>query len=125
MANQANDGYELNLAEYWQIISRRRWIIIFCALSMGFFSGLLTWMKQPPPIYNSSAAIKIESSINVADLLLMGGRAQQFNDVKTQLAIIESYAVMERAAQRMGIIPPELSSEEIRANPEYMDEVLS
>jgi len=125
MANQANDGYELNLAEYWQIISRRRWIIIFCALSMGFFSGLLTWMKQPPPIYNSSAAIKIESSINVADLLLMGGRTQQFNDVKTQLAIIESYAVMERAAQRLGIIPPELSSEEVRANPEYMDEVLS
>jgi len=125
MANQANEGYELNLAEYWQIISRRRWIIIFCALAMGGFSGLLTWVKQPPPIYNSSAAIKIESSINVADLLLMGGRSRQFSDVKTQLAIIESYAVMERVAQRLGIISDELSSEEIRSNPDYVDEVLS
>ncbi len=125
MATNTNEGYELNLTEYWQIISRRRWIIIFCALTMGLFSGLLTWVKQPPPIYSASAAIKIESSINVADLLLMGGRSRQFTDARTQLAIIESYAVMERVAQRLGIISPELSSEEIRANPDDMDEVLS
>jgi len=101
---QANEGYELNLAEYWQIITRRRWIIIFCALAMGFFSGVLTWVKQPPAVYSSTSAIKIESSINVADLLLRGAAAQQFSDIKTQLAIIESYAVMERVAQRMGLI---------------------
>ncbi len=126
MHTQVNEGYELNLAEYWQIISRRRWVILFCAVAMAIFSGFLTWVKQPPPLYSSTAAIKIESSINVADLLLMGGvRSHSFTDIRTQLAIIESYAVMERVAQRMGIIPEELSSEEIRANPEYMDEVLS
>lgn len=124
-AAQHNEGYELNLSEYWQIIVRRRWIIIFCALSMGFFSGFLTWAKQPPAIYTSSSAIKIESSVNVADLLLRGGSRQSYSDVKTQLAMIESYAVMERVAQRMNLIPPELSSEEIRANSDYMDEVLS
>ena len=125
MANQqANEGYELNLAEYWQIISRRRWIIIFCALAMGFFSGLLTWVKQPPAIYSASAAIKIESSVNVADLLLRGTSRQQFSDINTQLAIIESYAVMERVAQRLNLIPADLSSEEIRTNEDYMDEVL-
>ncbi|MDQ7002704.1 MAG: Wzz/FepE/Etk N-terminal domain-containing protein, partial [Ghiorsea sp.] len=120
-----NDGYELNLSEYWQIIVRRRWIIIFCALSMGFFSGLLTWVKQPPAIYTSSSSIRIESAVNVADLLLRGGSGQPYNDIKTQLAMIESYAVMERVAQRLGSVPAELSSEEIRANPDYMDEVLS
>ncbi|MDQ6980852.1 MAG: AAA family ATPase [Ghiorsea sp.] len=124
-AAQHNEGYELNLSEYWQIIARRRWIIIFCALSMGFFSGFLTWAKQPPAIYTSSSAIKIESSVNVADLLLRGGSRQSYDNVKTQLAMIESYAVMERVAQRMNLIPAELSSEEIRANPDYMDEVLS
>jgi Mrp family chromosome partitioning ATPase/uncharacterized protein involved in exopolysaccharide biosynthesis len=125
MANQQNtEGYELNLAEYWQIIARRRWIIVFCALAMGFFSGLLTWVKQPPAIYSASAAIKIESSINVADLLLRGATRQQFSNINTQLAIIESYAVMERVAQRLNLIPAELSSEEIRTNEDYMDEVL-
>jgi len=124
-AAQQNEGYELNLSEYWQIIVKRRWIIIFCAVSMGFFSGFLTWAKQPPAIYTSSSAIKIESSVNVADLLLRGGARQSYSDIKTQLAMIESYAVMERVAQRLNLIPPELSSEEIRANPDYMDEVLS
>ncbi len=125
MATQTNEGYELNLAEYWQIVSRRRWIIIFCALAMGFFSGLLTWVKQPPAVFSSAAAIKIESSINVADLLLLGGTARQYTDIKTQLAIIESYAVMERVAQRLGIISGDLSSEEIRNSSDLMDDVLS
>jgi succinoglycan biosynthesis transport protein ExoP len=122
--SQNNEGYELNLSEYWQIILRRRWTIIFCALSMGFFSGMLTWVKQPPAIFNASSAIKIESSVNVADLLLRGGSNRQYSDIQTQLAIIESYAVMERVAQRMELIPANLSSEEIRTNPDYMDEVL-
>jgi len=122
--NQVNEGYELNLAEYWQIIQRRRWIIIFCALSMGFFSWILTIAKQPPAVFSASSAIKIESSINVADLLLRGGQSRQYDNINTQLAIIESYAVMERVAQRMGLISEDLSSEEIRANPDYMDEVL-
>jgi len=124
-AAQHDEGYELNLSEYWQVIVRRRWIIIFCALSMGFFSAFLTWVKQPPALYTSSSAIKIETSVNVADLLLRGGSRQSYSDVKTQLAMIESYAVMERVAQRMNLIPAELSSEEIRANSDYIDEVLS
>ena len=120
-----NDGYELNLSEYWQIIMRRRWIIIFCALSMGFFSGILTWVKQPPAIYSSSSGIKIESSVNFADLLISGRASQRYDNRNTQLAIIESYAVMERVAQRMGLVPSELTSEEIRNNTDYMDTVLN
>jgi len=43
-------GYELNLEEYWQIILRRRWVILFCAFSLGVFSWLFAWMNQPPPL---------------------------------------------------------------------------
>jgi len=120
----AQDGYELNLTEYWQIILRHRGIILFCALAMGFFSGALTKMKEPPAIYKASSDIKIESSVNVADLLLRGNIRRSYNDIGTQLAIIESYAVMERVAQRLDLIPAELSSEEIRNNADYMEEVL-
>ena len=120
----AHDSYELNLSEYWQIILRRRWIILFCAFSIGFFSTFLTWVKQPPAIFSSSSAIKIESSVNVADLLLRGATRQQYSDIQTQLAIIESYAVMERVAQRLKLVPEELNSEQIRSNPQYMNEIL-
>jgi len=121
----ANSGYELNLEEYWQVILRRRWIIIFCALSMGVFSWLFTWVNQPPPLFSASASVKVEQASNMADLLLRGGAYRAQNDMSTQVAVVQSYALMERVAKRMGMIPQELTPEEVRANPDYIDEVLS
>jgi len=119
-----NTTYELNLEEYWQVILRRRWIILFCAISMGVFSWLFTWVNQPPPLFSASASVKIEPANNMADNLLRGGNYRRTDDMSTQLALIQSYALMERVAKRLGMIPEELTYEEIRANPEYIDEVL-
>ena len=121
----ANSGYELNLEEYWQVILRRRWIILFCAISMGVFSWLFTWVNQPPPLYSSSASVKVEAATNMADLLLRGNTYRRQNDMSTHLAVVQSYALMERVAKRMGMIPQELTPEEVRANSGYIDEVLS
>jgi len=120
-----NTTYELNLEEYWQVILRRRWVILFCAISMGVFSWLFTWANQPPPLYSSSASVKIEPASNMADSLLRGGSYRPTDDMSTQLALIQSYALMERVAKRLGMIPEELTPEEIRANPDYIDEVLN
>jgi Mrp family chromosome partitioning ATPase/uncharacterized protein involved in exopolysaccharide biosynthesis len=123
-ASTGMSGYELNLEEYWQVIVRRRWIIVFCAVSIGLFSALFTWANQPPALYSSTASIKIEPSLNIADFFMHGGSSQSFNDMTTQLVLIQSYALMERVAQRLALIPPALTSEEIRANPDYVDVVL-
>jgi len=123
-ASTAMSGYELNLEEYWQVILRRRWVIVFCAVSIGLFSALFTWVNQPPALYRSTSSIKIEASLNVAEFFMHRGSSQSFNDMTTQLALIQSYALMERVAQRLALIPPALSSEEIRANPDYVDVVL-
>jgi len=123
-ASTGMSGYELNLEEYWQVIVRRRWIIVFCAVSIGLFSALFTWANQPPALYSSTASIKIEPSLNIADFFMRGGSSQSFNDMTTQLVLIQSYALMERVAQRLALIPPALTSEEIRANPDYVDVVL-
>jgi len=120
----AMSGYELNLEEYWQVIVRRRWIIVFCAVSIGLFSALFTWVNQPPALYSSTSSIKIEPSLNIAEFFMRGGSSQSFNDMTTQLVLIQSYALMERVAQRLALIPPALTSEEIRANTDYVDVVL-
>ncbi len=117
-------GYELNLEEYWQIIRRRRWVILLCACSVGVFSGLFSWLKQPPPLYSSSASVKISHSTNVADMLLQSLSVGNVNDMRTKLSIITSYALMERVAKRLGMIPKDLPSAQVRANPEYMDVIL-
>jgi polysaccharide biosynthesis transport protein len=122
---QAASGYELNLGEYWQVIRRRRWMILFCAIAMGSFSWLFTWLNQPPPLYSSSAQVKIEQDTNLANLLLQGGNLTPMDDMRTQLMLVNSYALMERVAERMGKIPKGLTPEEIRANPRYMDEIMA
>ncbi|MFC1545815.1 GumC family protein [Pseudomonadota bacterium] len=120
-----NSTYELNLEEYWQVILRRRFIILFCAMSMGVFSWIFTWLNQPPALYSSSASVKIEPASNMADTLLRGGSYRPTDDMSTQLALIQSYALIERVAKRLKMIPEELTPEEIRANPDYIDKVLS
>ncbi|MDQ6954434.1 MAG: polysaccharide biosynthesis tyrosine autokinase [Mariprofundaceae bacterium] len=123
-ASEAMSGYELNLEEYWQIILRRRWIIIFCAISIGIFSGLFTWLNQPPPLYRSSASIKIEPKLDINALFMGRNASRSYGGMGTQLALIQSYALLERVGQHMGLIPQELSSAEIRANPDYVDIIL-
>ena len=119
-----NTGYELNLEEYWQVILRRRFIIIFCAMSMGVFSWIFTWLNQPPALYSSSASVKIEPASTLAESLLRGRSYRPTDDMSTQLALIQSYTLMERVAKRLNMIPEELTSEEIRVNPDYIDKVL-
>jgi len=117
-------GYELNLEEYWQIILRRRWVILFCAFALGAFSWLFTWMNQPPPLYSSSASVKITQSTDMTGLLLQNITFSSVDDMSTQIALVKSYALMERVAKRLGLIPKHLTSEDIRANPSYMSKVL-
>ncbi len=123
-AAAAAPSYEFNLDEYWQIILRRRWIIIFFACSLGLFSWLFTWLNQPPAIYSSTASVKVERSTDLTGLLLQSVTFSEANDMSTQLAMIQSFTLMERVAKRLGMIPKEMSSEELRTNPEQMDEIL-
>jgi len=126
MADSASTaaGYELNLEEYWQIIRRRRWLILGCAFLLSIFSGLFTLMTQPPPLYASSASVKITESTDMAGLLLQNVTLSPADNMSTQLALVKSYALVERVAKRLGLIPKNLTSADIRANSAYMNVVL-
>ncbi len=121
----ATAGYELNLDEYWQIIRRRRWIILFCALSLGVFSWLFTWLNQPVALYESETAVKVERSSDLTGLLLRSVTFSKTDNMSTQMAMIESFTLMERVAKSMGLIPKDLTSEEVRANLDFMGKILS
>ncbi|MDQ6967397.1 MAG: polysaccharide biosynthesis tyrosine autokinase, partial [Mariprofundaceae bacterium] len=99
--------------------------IVFCAVSIGLFSALFTWVNQPSALYRSTSSIKIEASLNMADFFMRGGSSRSFNDMTTQLVLIQSYALMERVAQHLALIPPALTREEVRANPDYVDVILN
>jgi len=118
-------SYELNLEEYWNIILRRREVILFCALALGSFSWLFTWLNQPPAMYSSSTSVRIEKSTDMTGLMMQSIAFSAVDDMSTQLALIKSYFLMERVARRMGVVPKTATDAEIRGNAEFMDKVLS
>ncbi|MDQ6972426.1 MAG: polysaccharide biosynthesis tyrosine autokinase [Mariprofundaceae bacterium] len=123
-ADGRNEGYEFNLEEYWHVILRRRWLILFSAFSLGIFSWLFTGLHQPPPIYASSTQVKVEQSSDLTGLLMQGLRVSSVDHIGTQLELIRSYALLERVAKRLGLIPGEFSSEQIRTHPGMMNKIL-
>ncbi|MDQ6965255.1 MAG: polysaccharide biosynthesis tyrosine autokinase, partial [Mariprofundales bacterium] len=117
-----SSSYDLNLDEYWQIIVRRRWVILFCAVSLGLFSWIFSWLHQPPPIYSSMAAVKINATVDVNATL--GNGRRKVVDMETQIGLISSYALMERAARVLGYIPDDVTSDEARVHPVYINRII-
>ncbi|MDI9569817.1 MAG: AAA family ATPase [Pseudomonadota bacterium] len=113
--------YDLNLREYWRIIKRRRFIILFTCIIMGVFSLVSAILNKPVPIYRTSAAVKVEKTQS-----LMGFGAPSYGsaNLETQTIMIRSYYILELTAKKMGLIPDNLSSEDIRNNPKYIGVIL-
>jgi len=123
-ADERSEGYEFNLEEYWHVILRRRWLILFSAFSLGLFSWLFTGLHQPPPIFSSTTQVKVEQSSDLTGLLMQGLMVNTVDHIGTQLELIRSYALLERVAKRLGLIAPRFSSEEIRNHPGMMGKIL-
>ncbi len=117
-------AYDLNLREYWRTIRKRKGIIIFTVVMMTLFSFIFSILGRPTPIYKTSASVKVEKSGSVTGLYLQAVSWSSTNYMETQMAMIKSYFIMELVAKKMGLIPPEVSSEEVRNNPGYLSAIL-
>ena len=117
--------YDLNLREYWRTIRKRKGIVIFTIVMMTLFSFIFSILGRPTPIYKTSASVKVEKSETVTGLYLQSVSASSTNYMETQMAMIKSYLIMELVAKKMGLIPPELSSDEARNTPKYLSAILA
>jgi len=117
--------YDLNLREYWRTIRKRKGIVIFTIVTMTLFSFIFSILGRPTPIYKTSASVKVEKSETVTGLYIQSVSASSTNYMETQMAMIKSYFIMELVAKKMGSIPPEVSSDEVRNNPKYLSTILA
>jgi capsular exopolysaccharide synthesis family protein len=116
--------YDLNLRDYWRIVRKRKFIIIFTTIALGLFSFLFSILWQPVPLYQATASIKVEQRGSITGLYIQTVSWSQTDYMQTQAAIIKSYYVMETAAKKLGLIPPDLPSEEVRTNKTYQSIIL-
>jgi len=111
--------YELNIRDYWRILRRRKGIVLAATLLFTAFSYTSALLSTPPPIYEASSAIKVERSASIAGLLMEAITFSR-DTVATYAAYTRSWPVLEIAARRLGLIPPDVTSEAARSSPQYL-----
>ncbi len=117
--------YDLNLREYWRTIRKRKVIVVFTIVAMTLFSFSFAIMGSPTPVYKASASVKVEKTGSLTGLYIQAISWSATNYMETQMAMIKSYFILEMVAKRMGLIPPAVSSEDVRNNPRYLSIVLN
>ena len=126
--------YELNLRDYWRILRRRKYIVIFTTVMVTVFSFLILFAQSKKEVakFRATAKIQIEKKSNLSDAYLQtfmyGG-----DDLLSRQMVITSNAVMERVAKKLGrlerdpspdyrgyILPDTVTSDQVARTPEYI-----
>lgn len=110
--------YDVDLRDYWRVLKKRKTAIILFAVLAGVSSFGFAKLKEPIPIYETSATVKISRSMNVVGLLT-GSYWFAAEDNETQKRMITSFPVLEMTVKALGWIPQDISSEVIKGTPEY------
>lgn len=114
--------YDLNLVDFWLIVRRRKFIILFTVVLVGTLTSTMPLLVGPPPIYKGAARVKYERSTTASGLLQESISAVgEGSDIATQAEVIKSFNVMERVAKGLDLIDKTMESKDIRANHEYLD----
>src|SRR3989449_10785487 len=110
--------YELNLRDYWLILRKRKWIIIFTVLLVASFTMISTELFSGKPVYEASARVKFDRSTTLSGLMTeVFSFSAEGNSLTTQAEVIRSVPVLLRAAKKLGLIAKEIESNEARTSP--------
>jgi succinoglycan biosynthesis transport protein ExoP len=111
--------YDVDLREYWRIIRKRKTTILILVALVGICSYGFSKFKEPEPLYEADAAIKIDRTTNMASLLT-GSYWLQPENMQTHAYIIKSFPVLVYAAILLEKLPKDISFDEIRSNENYL-----
>jgi len=97
-----NQKEELDLTDYWEIIWRRKWIIIL-SLIVVTASALIFSFRQTP-IYEASTTLYLKKARSgPAQMNIFGGDSliSTQTEISTQIEILKSHTIMEEVARRL------------------------
>ncbi|MFH1618404.1 MAG: GNVR domain-containing protein [bacterium] len=103
---------ELTLHDYWRVIKRRRWAVLLAFSGTLFSTAFYTRLQ--PTVYRSQAMVRIQpppsySKIPGADVTTW----DPWGMVATEIRIIQSVDIAEKAARHLGWITEASSPEDI------------
>lgn len=106
---------EIDLMDYWQIVLKRKWVLIAFAGSLLVFTGIFSFVAKPQ--FKSTAILMIEDAS--ARMLSMeesfAYRTPVFRDLtffNTQIRLIKSKSLADRVVKKMDLLSrPEFNPE--------------
>jgi len=103
--------YDVNLREYWRIVRKRKFTVLVIALVLGIFSTTFAILRAPSPVYNTVCVIEIKKQAIVEGVYNQTVSWADSDDIETQMTVIKSYAVFEKVAEKLGLIPRSANTE--------------
>ena len=103
--------FELNLRDYWQIIRKRREVLIMIFLSVSIFSVI--YANTQSPVYQAMASVRWIERRPLGSLLTELVQVESGDPLATQKMIINSLPVMEKVVMNLGLAGEGASEEEV------------
>ncbi len=97
---------EMNLTDYLRVIRKRMRIIILSVLLV--IASTIYYTNKQIPIYRTSCSVKIEQRKSVAEILTELVTWSPGDVIASQANLIKSYPIMEKVAERLKVINPEM-----------------
>lgn len=116
--------YDVDLRDYWRIIRKRKFTIIFMVIAVGATSYGAAKLKEPVPLYTATASVKIERSGSMLSGFPGAGMFAADANLLTQAFIIRSFPVLVHTAKMIGWLPKDVSQQQIRENGSYLSVVM-
>ena len=113
--------YDVDLRDYWRILKKRKFIVILMVCLVGLSSYGFAKLKEPLPLYETGASVKIERANNMAGLA--GFFWDETENIVTQAFIITSFPVLVKTAKITGMLPEGVSDGEIRNTKAYLSAI--
>lgn len=108
--------YDVDLRDYWRIFKKRKVMIGLMVVLVGISSYGFARLREPIPLYASTAAIKIDHATSLATIL-SGAYYSQGQSFITHAFIMKSFPVLAQTAKLAGWIDEKLDLDQIRYDP--------
>ncbi|MFH1367762.1 MAG: polysaccharide biosynthesis tyrosine autokinase [Elusimicrobiota bacterium] len=99
--------YELNLHDYWRIVKKRRWTILFTLSAI--VGSVMVFTKLQTPVYQATATVKVEPQMEIRGISTGQSDWDYYTALNTEVKIIKSALVAERAGIKLGLITSEMT----------------
>ncbi len=117
--------YELDVRDYIRIIRRHQWKILIITSAVTLISFTVTLLTKPRPIYQATASVTIDKKKSKSTSIFGGLSRPDYSILESEAQLIKSFPIVFPAAKDVGIIPANLSIDDLQKDKAILNSLLA